>query len=106
MWGSTSLLTQVTVAPTDTVAGFGTYAVVVSSVAPLGMEIVTGVGLPPGVGVGVGVGVAGEVGLLLPQPDTRIAAVTNAKATDRKRIGTLSPAASRQPEDIYCLRIS
>jgi hypothetical protein len=88
--GSTSLLTQVTAVPTGTVAGFGTYAVVVSEVAPLGIEIVTGVGVPPGVGVGVGVGVTGVADELLPPQPAKTAQTARATATDTKRIGTLS----------------
>jgi hypothetical protein len=100
VWVSISLLTQVTVAPTDTVAGFGTYAVVVNPVAPRGIEIVNGVGVPPGegvgVGVGVGVGAAGVVDELLPQPAASMAQVTRARVRDTRRMGTVSPAASGQ----------
>ena len=114
VWASMSLLTQVTVAPTDTVAGFGTYAVVVNPVAPRGMEIVNGVGVPPGegvgAGVGVGVGVTGLVdGLLLPQPTTRTAQTASAMATDTKRIGNTLSGRFEAADDIdrtYCLRIS
>ncbi|MEP7306246.1 MAG: hypothetical protein ABJA98_12075 [Acidobacteriota bacterium] len=50
-----------------------------SSVAPRGIEIVTGVGPGVGAGVGVGVGVTGVVdGLLLLQPATKIADTTRA----------------------------
>jgi hypothetical protein len=93
VWESISLFTHVTVAPTDTVPGFGTYAVVVNPVAPRGMEIVNGAGVPTGTGRGVGVGTTGVVdGLLLPQPAARTAKAARATATDTKRIGTLSPA--------------
>lgn len=95
VWGSTSLLTQVTVVPTGTDAGFGTKAVVVSKVAPRGIEIVTdvglGVGVGAGVGVGVGVGVAGGVdGLLLLQPATKVAETISATASRANCIGFVS----------------
>jgi len=108
VWASMSLLTQVTVVPTDTVAGFGTYAVVVNPVAPRGIEIVNGVGVPPGEGgVGVGVGAAGAVGELLPQPAARTAQATRATVKDARRMGTVAPAASGQLTISYLvLRIS
>src|SRR5579872_5802590 len=93
VWESMSLLTQVTMVPTDTVAGFGTYAVVVNPVAPRGIEIVNGVGVPPGeggVGVGVGVG-AGVVGELLPQPAASMAPATRATVKDTRRMGRVTP---------------
>jgi hypothetical protein len=46
------LFIQVTVPPTETAIGFGTKAVEVKLLAPLGIETVT----PPGVGDGVGEG--------------------------------------------------
>src|SRR5580704_9043022 len=92
VWASMSLLTQVTVAPTDTVAGFGTYAPVVSPVAPRGIEIVSGAGGPAGTGVGSGgVGPTGvAAGLLLPQPATSTAQAARATVTDTTRMGILS----------------
>jgi hypothetical protein len=52
----TSLLVHLTVPPTATVTESGTYAVVVSDEAPIGIDTVAG-DIPPGVGVGmVGIG--------------------------------------------------
>jgi len=53
-----SLFIQVTVPPTETAIGFGTKAVEVKLLAPLGIETVT----PPGVGDGVGDGVGEGAG--------------------------------------------
>jgi hypothetical protein len=68
-----SLLTHVTVVPTETVNGFGEYAFVVRLLAPL--TIVTVEPLGAGVGVGVGVGDGdGPDELLLPHAAMHIAA--------------------------------
>ncbi len=67
-----SLLTHMTVVPTETVNGFGEYAVVVRLLAPF--TIVTVV-LPPGAGVGVGEGDGDMPEELLPHAVNHIAAM-------------------------------
>jgi hypothetical protein len=89
VWGSTSLLTQVTVLPTAIDAGFGANAVVVRNVAPRGMETVTAAGPPPPAGGAGDVGVEppGEVGELLLQPTLSAAIRSNGNA-DVTRMGS------------------
>ena len=58
VWVVLSLFIQVTLPPTPTMMGFGAYAVVVNTDAPLTM--VTGVPPPPGAGVEGVDGVEGE----------------------------------------------
>ena len=68
-----SLFTHVTVAPTDTVSGFGENAVVVRVEAPATIDTVVPDG--GGVGVGVGVGEGAGAGFELPPQALRQSAV-------------------------------
>jgi len=70
-----SLFTHVTVAPTDTVSGFGENAVVVRVEAPATIETVVPLGVGVGDGVGAGVGDGAGAGFELPPQALRQSAV-------------------------------
>jgi hypothetical protein len=59
-----SLFVHVTVVPTDTLTGFGAYAVVDNTLAPLTIDTLAVEPVGAGVGAGAGVGVVGVVGVV------------------------------------------